>query len=117
MVECMAKCKKFLTSSVALPIAAAATVASVATSGITECKKITEKFQPNKGITMKKSTIVTIIVLLAAVAGALAAAYFYLARRERELNEYEELLFSEDCSGDCGCDDVAYEDTLDAIEE
>ena len=53
--------------------------------------------QKKKGeITMKKSTLVALLVFLSAIAGALAAAYFYLARREKELDEYEQMLFSED---------------------
>ena len=48
------------------------------------------------GIVMKKSAFVTLLVALAAVAGVLAALYFYVLRRERELDEYEQLLFSED---------------------
>ena len=47
-------------------------------------------------ITMKKSTFAVILVFLAAVAGALAAAYMYIQRREKELDEYEQLLFSEE---------------------
>lgn len=47
---------------------------------------------------MKKSTLITIIVFLSAVVGALAAAFVYLRRREAELDEYEQLLFSEDFS-------------------
>ncbi len=43
---------------------------------------------------MRKS--ITIALILAAIAGALVTVYFYLARRERELNEYEEILFSDD---------------------
>ena len=42
------------------------------------------------------------IALLAAVAGALGAAFFYLRRREEELDEYEQLLFSEDYSEEMG---------------
>lgn len=49
-------------------------------------------------ITMKKSTFAAILVLFAAIAGALSAAYLYLRRREKELDEYEQLLFSEDFS-------------------
>ena len=56
---------------------------------------------------MKKSTLLSLIVFLAAVAGAVGAAYYYVARKEKELDEYEQLLFcqdydDEDC--DCGCD-------------
>ena len=42
---------------------------------------------------MKKSCL---IAALAAVAGALAAVAVYLHRREKELDEYERLLFGED---------------------
>ena len=35
-------------------------------------------------------------------AGALGAAFFYLRRREEELDEYEQLLFSEDYSEEMG---------------
>ena len=43
---------------------------------------------------MKKSCLVAVITVLAAVAGALAAVAVY--RREKELDEYERLLFGED---------------------
>ena len=42
---------------------------------------------------MKKSCLVAVIAVLAAVAGALAAVALYLNRREKELDEYERLLF------------------------
>ena len=45
---------------------------------------------------MKKSCLIAVIATLAAVAGALAAVAVYLRRREKELDEYEQLLFSED---------------------
>lgn len=45
---------------------------------------------------MKKSCLIAVIATLAAVAGALAAVAVYLHRREKELDEYEQLLFSED---------------------
>ncbi len=45
---------------------------------------------------MKKSCLVAVIATLAAVAGALAAVAVYLHRREKELDEYERLLFGED---------------------
>lgn len=61
---------------------------------------------------MKKSTMVTLLALLAALAGALGAGYLYLLKRERELDEYEEMLFSEDFSHECeeGCDGTACPD-------
>lgn len=46
--------------------------------------------------TMKKSYLIAVIAALAAVAGALAAVAIYLRRREKELDEYENLLFGED---------------------
>ena len=49
---------------------------------------------------VKKSTFVALLVALAAVAGVLGALYFYVLRRERELDEYEQLLFSEDFNDD-----------------
>ena len=45
---------------------------------------------------MKKSCLIVVIATLAAIAGALAAVAVYLRRREKELDEYEQLLFSED---------------------
>ena len=45
---------------------------------------------------MKKSCLIAVVATLAAVAGALAAVAVYLRRREKELDEYEQLLFSED---------------------
>ena len=45
---------------------------------------------------MKKSCLIAVITTLAAVAGALAAVAVFLHRREKELDEYERLLFGED---------------------
>lgn len=45
---------------------------------------------------MKKSYLIAVITVLAAVAGALGAVAVYLHRREKELDEYERLLFGED---------------------
>ena len=45
---------------------------------------------------MKKSCLIAVITVLAAVAGALAAVAVYLHRREKELDEYEKLLFSDE---------------------
>lgn len=45
---------------------------------------------------MKKSCLIAVITTLAAVAGALVAVAVYLRRREKELDEYERLLFGED---------------------
>ena len=56
-------------------------------------------------ITMKKSTLIGLLVALAAIAGVLGALYVYVLRREKELDEYEQLLFSEDF-GDVFADDL-----------
>lgn len=45
---------------------------------------------------MKKSTFGAILAFLFAAAGALTAAALYLRRREKELDEYEQLLYSDD---------------------
>ncbi len=47
-------------------------------------------------VVMKKSTLFALFVALAAVVGVLAALYFYVLRREKELDEYEQLLFGDD---------------------
>ncbi len=49
---------------------------------------------------VKRSTVIALLVALAAVAGVLGALYFYVLRREKELDEYEQLLFSEDFNDD-----------------
>ena len=45
---------------------------------------------------MKKTTFGAVLAFLFAAAGALTAAALYLYHREKELDEYEQLLFSED---------------------
>ena len=45
---------------------------------------------------MKKSTFGAVLAFLFAAAGALTAAAIYLYRREKELDEYERLLFNDD---------------------
>ncbi|WP_455502322.1 phosphatase [Gemmiger sp.] len=45
---------------------------------------------------MKKSTFGAALAFLFAAAGALTAAALYLYHREKELDEYERLLFSDD---------------------
>ena len=59
---------------------------------------------------MKKSCLIAVVAVLAAVAGALGAVAIYLRRREKELDEYERLLFGED-------DAATVEDTAEAAEE
>lgn len=59
---------------------------------------------------MKKSTFLTVLVVLAAIAGALGALYFYVLRREKELDEYEQLLFSEDFNDEVPADFMNDED-------
>ena len=60
--------------------------------------KLKHRFDRKKECTepMKKSCLIAVITALAAVAGALAAVAIYLRRREKELDEYERLLFGED---------------------
>lgn len=55
---------------------------------------------------MKKSTLVAILAFIAAASGALVAAWMYIRRRERELDEYEQLLFSEDFNDEIEEDDT-----------
>ena len=45
---------------------------------------------------MKKTTFGAVLPFLFAAAGALTAAALYLYHREKELDEYERLLFSDD---------------------
>ena len=45
---------------------------------------------------MKKSTFGAVLAFLFAAAGARTAAALYLYHREKELDEYERLLFSDD---------------------
>ena len=61
---------------------------------------------------MKNTTFAAILMFLAAAVGALVAGALYLRRREKELDEYEQLLFSEDFS-----DDEADEDEADLESE
>ena len=44
----------------------------------------------------KKTTFGAVLAFLFAAAGALTAAALYLYRREKELDEYERLLFSDE---------------------
>lgn len=85
---------------------AAAAAGHLLHQGRTFRRNVHTAFHPNERkdvVTMKKSTFAAIIALLAAIAGALGAAFFYLRRREEEeLDEYEQLLFSEDYSEEMG---------------
>lgn len=59
---------------------------------------------------MKKSTtFVALALFLSAAVGALTAAWLYIRRREKELDEYEQLLFSED---DCELDEDPMEEPV-----
>ena len=68
---------------------------------------------------MQKTTFGAALAFLAAAAGALTAAAIYLYRREKELDEYEELLFGEDADELETEDETVYEelDGEDAPEE
>lgn len=63
---------------------------------------------------MKKSTFGAILAFLFAAAGALTAAALYLRRREKELDEYERLLFGEDDAETVEPEEAAAEDETDA---
>ena len=58
-------------------------------------------------IVMKKSTFGAMVVGLAAATGALAAGAIYLYRREKELDEYEKLLFSDEFNDSVPAEDKA----------
>ncbi len=45
---------------------------------------------------MKKSTLLSLIIILSALIGAVSAMYIYLMKREKELDEYERILFEGD---------------------
>ena len=82
-----------------------AAVGAAAVFGTQLKRELKKAGKKKKGeFTMKKSTIVALLVFLSAVAGALAAGYCYLLKREKELDEYEQMLFSEDYEED---DDAA----------
>ena len=49
---------------------------------------------------MRKTTFGAVLAFLFAAAGALTAAALYLYHREKELDEYERLLFSDDYEDD-----------------
>ena len=59
---------------------------------------------------MKKSTFGAVLAFFFAAAGSLTAAALYLYHREKELDEYERLLFSDD--GDDYGDDDFEDDTV-----
>ena len=63
---------------------------------------------------MKKSCLVAVIAVLAAVAGALASVTIIPTRREKELDEYERLLFGEDDAETVEPEEAAAEDETEA---
>ena len=82
---------------------------------VSKGKARAERRKQSEESTMKNTTLIAIIAMLAAAAGALAAAFCYLRRREEELEDYEDMLFSEDYAEEiptpeeetCGCDACA----------
>ncbi len=58
---------------------------------------------------MKKSTFGAVLAFMFAAAGALTAAALYLYHREKELDEYERLLFSDDMEDYDDDEDTVYE--------
>ncbi len=76
-------------------------------------KRAHKRLHPNKEeIIVKKSTFAAILAFIAAATGALVAAALYIRRREKELDEYEQLLFSEDFN-----DSIEEEDEADEPNE
>ena len=63
---------------------------------------------------MKKSTFGAVLAFLFAAAGALTAAALYLYHREKELDEYERLLFGEDDADTVEPEEAAAEDETEA---
>ena len=66
---------------------------------------------------MKKSTFGAVLAFLFAAAGALTAAALSLYHREKELDEYERLLFSDDYDDFDDEDTTTYEKIPDASTE
>ena len=66
---------------------------------------------------MKKSTFGAVLAFMFAAAGALTAAALYLYHREKELDEYERLLFSDDMDDFDEDEDTVYEKLEDTDEE
>ena len=66
---------------------------------------------------MKKTTFGAVLAFLFAAAGALTAAALYLYHREKELDEYERLLFSDDYDDFDDEDTTTYEKIPDAPTE
>lgn len=58
---------------------------------------------------MKKSTFGVALAFIAAAAGILTAVALYLRRREKELDEYERLLYSDNEFDDDEDEDTIYE--------
>lgn len=65
----------------------------------------------------KTTTFVAIILFLSAAVGALTAAWLYIRRREKELDEYEQLLFSEDFDDMPEEDQILSEDVDSVLDE
>lgn len=63
-------------------------------------EKTNENIIDKENPTMKKSCIWGVIAFLAAVAAAVVAVMLYLKKKEQNLAEYEEMLYSEDYLAD-----------------
>ena len=61
---------------------------------------LNENKNDKENFTMKKTCILGVVAFLAAVAGALVAVALYLKKKEQNLAEYEEMLYSEDYLSD-----------------
>lgn len=81
-------------------------------------KETTEIKNTKETKKMKKSNGFAIFVFFVAVCSALAAIACYLYKKEKELDDYEDMLFSEEYlegympEGACDCEEHAIEHTL-----
>ena len=75
---------------------------------------VEENIKDKEKYTMKKPCIWGVLAFLAAVAGALVAVALYLKKKEENLAEYEEMLYSDDYladympTDDCCCEKTEF---------
>lgn len=114
--SCFSAGKGLVAAATGVALFLANTGKSVADKAV-DIKDLAFNNNKNSGevVQMKKSTMVALMVALAAVAGVLGALYFYVLRRERELDEYEQLLFSEDFNDDLLDDDCMADEAPETV--
>ena len=93
----------------AVDAAAVAAALRRCASGLQACARRPVCPRKENVIVMKKSYFAAVLLFLAAAVGALTAGYLYIRRREKELDEYESLLFSEDFDDEPAEDEPADE--------